>query len=367
MRRLALFLVVWWAAACGGDVGPVVVAVVGPFSQPRGVSMRLAAQLAEREINARGGVRGRRFQLVFADDSARDSVAIRIARRFRDDPRIVAVVGHVTSVATLAAAPLYAAGKDPLPLISPSASSPELSGISQSFFRVCPSDLAHGPRLARFVRQRLRATTAGLIYLNDDYGRGVRRTFAAEFTRLGGRLVADDPTLPSTPLEPYLARMRRRGGVDVLVLAVERPTAELALRDLAALGLGWPVVGGDALTGLSGPHAEGVHISSAYLPDRPGTLNAAFIETYARAYAGQTPDHRGAGTYDVLHLLERLINAGAVDRRTIREQLAKVGGSEPAFEGVTGTIAFDEAGDVPGKPVAIGVVRNGRLVSEIAP
>ena len=329
--------------------------------------MRLAAQLAEREINARGGLRGRPLQLVFADDSARDTVAIRIARRFRDDSRMVAVVGHVTSVATLAAAPVYAAGGDPLPLISPSASSPDLSGISPSFFRVCPSDLAHGPRLARFVRQRLHATTVGLIYLNDDYGRGVRRTFAAEFIRLGGRLVADDPTLPSTPLEPFLARMRRRGGVDALVLAVERPTAELALRDLAALGLRWPVVGGDALTGLSGSQAEGVHISSAYLPDRPGARNAAFIDAYARTYPGQTLDHRGAGAYDVLHLLERLINEGGADRRAIRDRLAKVGRSEPAFEGVTGTIAFDEAGDVPGKPVMIGVVRNGRLVSEVAP
>jgi branched-chain amino acid transport system substrate-binding protein len=326
--------------------------------------MRLAAQLAAREINAGGGIRGRPLELVFADDSASDSIAARVARRLRDDPRVVAVVGHLTSVATLAALPIYTAGDRPLVLISPSASSPELSGASPFFFRVCPSDLAHGPRLARFVRQELRAKRAGIIYLNDEYGRGLRRTFATEFVRLGGTLVAEDPALTTTrSLEPYLSRLRASGGVDVLVLAVERRSAELALREMAGLGVRWPVAGGDALTGIGGPWAEGVHVSTAYLPDGRGARNAAFVEAYARAFPGRLPDHRGAGTYDVVRLLASAIEAAGTDPRAIRDRLARVGTADPAFEGVTGTIAFDGQGDVASKPVLIGVVRNGRLVS----
>ncbi|HXF94900.1 MAG TPA: ABC transporter substrate-binding protein, partial [Gemmatimonadales bacterium] len=320
MRRLALSLALVSTTACGSGDGPIRIAVAGPFSQPRGLAMKQAAQLAEREINARGGIGGRPLELVFADDSARDSVAVRVAQALLGDPSVVAVVGHLTSAATIAAVTVYASGRDPLPLISPSASSPALTGISPYFFRVCPSDLSHGPRLARYARQQLGARTAGLIYVNDDYGRGVRGSFTAEFARLGGSVVEEDPALPTTPsLEPYLSRMRRRGGVDVLVLATEARMAELALREMAGLGIRWPVIGGDALVGIerSGPLAEGVRVTAAYLPDRSDARNQAFIEAYSRAYPGQLPDHRGAGAYDIVHLLARGIQEAGPDRRAL--------------------------------------------------
>src|SRR3989454_3507184 len=158
----------------------------------------------------------------------------------------------------------------------------------------------------------------------------------------------------------------RLGGADVLVLATERPGAELALRELQALGLRWPVIGGDALTGIEadGPLAAGVHVSSAYLPDRPDERNRDFVAAYARAYQGQRPDHRGAGAYDIVRLLARAIQAGGPDRQAIRDYPVKVGRGRPAFDGVTGAIAFDEHGDVAGKSVTIGVVQDGQLVTE---
>lgn len=369
MRALTPITAALALAACGRAAGPIVIGLAGPFSQPRGVSMQRGAQLAADEINAQGGVRGRPLRLVFADDSARDSVAVRIAHEFVADAAVVAVVGHLTSGTSLAAGRVYGAGRTPLPMISPSASSPDLSGINPWVFRVCPSDLSHGGQLARYARRAMGASRVGLIYTNDDYGRGLRRSFVAEFTRLGGSVSEEDPTLPRvTSLEPYLARMRVSGGVDALVLATERASAERALRDLAALGLGWPVIAGDALTGIeaAGALAEGVRISSAYLADRPGERNATFVAAYARAYGGDRPDHRGAGAYDIVHLLARALRAGKSDRGALRDYLAGVGRDSPAFEGVTGTIAFDARGDVPAKSVVIGVVRGGRLATEAA-
>src|SRR5216117_4310623 len=64
-------------------------------------------------------------------------------------------------------------------------------GITPYFFRVCPSASALGPRLARFARQVLGARQAGIIYTNNDYGRGLRRAFTGEFTRLGGAVVEE--------------------------------------------------------------------------------------------------------------------------------------------------------------------------------
>ena len=333
--------------------------------------MQRAAELAVKEINARGGVRGRPLELRIMDDSGRTDVAIRVAQVLADDPAVVAVVGHLTSGTTLAAARVYGAGRRPVAMISPSASSPDLSGVNPFVFRICPTDLSHGAQLARYARQTLGARRAGVIYIDDDYGRGLRLSFAAEFRRLGGTILEEDPSLPATAsLEPYLSRMRQAGGggVDVLMLATERGGAELALRDQARLGLRWPTIGGDALTGIeaAGALAEGVRVSSAYLPDRPGERNAVFVAAYARAYEGQRPDHRGAGAYDILQLLARVLTAAGTDRRAVRDYLARIGAGLPPYEGVTGTIAFDGRGDVPAKSVVIGVVRGGRIVTEAA-
>src|SRR5258706_285142 len=132
-------------------------------------------------------------------------------------------------------------------MIWPSASSPDLSSVSPSTFRICPTDMSHGAQLARYARQTLGARRAGIIYIDDDYGRGLRLSFATEFRRLGGTVVEEDPSLPTTAsLEPYLARLRQLGGADVLMLATERGGAELALRDEGRLGLRWPTIGGDA-------------------------------------------------------------------------------------------------------------------------
>ena len=357
-------------AACSSrPTGPVAIGLAGPFSQPRGASMLRAAQLAVNQINARHGVRGLPLELRIVDDSGSEDTAVRAAERLYADPTVVAVVGHLSSGPTIAAARVYGAGPDPVAMISPSASSPDLSGVSPWVFRVCPSDLQHGPELARFAWQTLGARRAGIIYLNNDYGRGVRGTFAAEFTRLGGDVVETDPYVAATPsLEPYLSRLRRGAGIDVLLVAGERPGAELVLREMAALGVRWPVLGGDALTGIEaaggGTLAEGVHISSAYLPDRRDERNAAFVADYARAFPGMRPDHRGAGAYDAVQLVARAVEHAGADRAAVRDYVAHVGQGRAQFEGVTGPIAFDANGDVRGKSVVIGVVHDGALVTQ---
>jgi branched-chain amino acid transport system substrate-binding protein len=329
--------------------------------------MRHAVELAVKEINARGGIRGRPLALRIRDDSARPEVAIRIAQELVDDPAVVAVVGHLTSSASLAAGRIYGEARRPVVMISPSASSPDLSGVNPYMFRACPSDVSHGAQLARYASRMLRAKRVGVIYLDDDYGRGLRFSFANEFRRLGGEIAEEDPMLSATPsLEPYLSRLRQSGGVDALMLATDLPGAELALREMGRMGVHWTTLGGDALSGIeqTGALAEGVRMSAAYLLDQPGERNAQFVAAYARAYPGERPDHRGATAYDIVHLLATVITDAGADRRAIRDRLARVGTDAPAFDGVTGRIVFDARGDVPAKPVVIGTVHDGQLITE---
>jgi branched-chain amino acid transport system substrate-binding protein len=355
--------------ACSRPSGPVEIGLAGPFSEPRGVSMRHGAELAVDQINARGGLRGRHVQLRIEDDSGSDDAAVRSAQALYDDADVVAVVGHLTSGASIAAAQVYGGGPDPVVMISPSASNPDLSGLSPYVFRLCPSDLTYDAALARFARQGMGARRAGIIFVSNGYGRGVRKTFATDFVKLGGTVVEEDPYIPSVlSLEPYLQRMRR-AGIDVLVLATERSGAELALRQMRSLGVHWLVLGGDALAGIEGAGAlaEGVRLPSAYLSDAPGERNAAFVAEYGRAHPGEHPDHRGAAAYDAVNLIARAIQARGTDRRAVRDYIAQVGHGVPAIEGVTGTVRFDSAGDAPSRNVVIGVVRDGRLVTDARP
>lgn len=325
--------------------------------------MRLAAELAVREINDAGGVRGRRVELVVLDDSARVERAAEVARQLSSDPAVVAVVGHLTSAATLAAAPVYG-GQQPVAVVSPSASSPLLTEAGPWVFRVCPSDLVHGARLAEWALQHLRVSRAMVLYVNDDYGRGIRDVFVRAFSAGGGEVLADDPYLDDIPsFRPYLERVRRRGIPDVLLIAGARLGAERILMALDSVGLTPAVLGGDGMVGIEamGRRAEGVFLSTAYLPDASGGANEAFVQAYRAVAGDQLPDHRGAGAYDAVRLIADAIEAVGAERTRVRDYLAGVGTRYPAFEGVTGRIAFDDNGDVPDKDIVVGVIRNGRL------
>lgn len=325
--------------------------------------MLLAARLAVKEINAAGGVRGRPLELVERDDSAQNSLAIAIAQFFRDSTDVVAVIGHLTSGTTIAAADIYNGGRNPVVEISPSASNPDLTGIGRYTFRVCATDLVHGSALAQFAFNRLNARAAAIIYLNDDYGRGILTTFSQDFLGLGGTITSVDPVLPSLrDLSPYLERLQRSGRAQVIMVAGDRATASLVLRQARARGIRLPIIGGDGLSGIEaeGALAEGVYLTSNYLPEKPGEANAAFLRAYAAEYGGARPDHRGAGAYDALRLIARVVGQVGTRRARVRDGLAAVSGAA-AYEGVTGTIAFDDRGDVPEKRVVVGVVRSGRI------
>ncbi|HEX6104776.1 MAG TPA: ABC transporter substrate-binding protein [Gemmatimonadales bacterium] len=353
------------AAACGGgDTDAVLIGVAGSFSDPIGTPMQLAAELAAEEINAEGGINGRRLELVLRDDYADPDSAVFIATDLYESG-VSAVIGHLFSGMTLAASPVYNGGADPVAAISPSSSSPELSTAGDYTFRVCPSDLAHGATLAHWAFERLGLRRGAVLYLNDQYGRGIRQTFVREFLRLGGRLESIDPYLGDTPdVGPYLDRLVRSRGAEFLVVAGNRVEAEEIIRQARRRGLGIPVLGGDGLEGIheAGTLAEGVYLSSAYFPNLPTSANRRFVEAYRRKYprAG-APNQPAAATYDAVYLLRDVIARAGTDRAAIRRELAGVGSATPPFEGITGTVSFDAAGDVPHQNVYIGLVRNGHV------
>ena len=375
VRNLLLVPVLLVLAACGAAGGEdVVIGAAGPIQKPNGRSMRLAVEMAVAEINDAGGISGRKLRIEWGDDDANEGKAIEVAQALRASGA-VAVVGHVNSGASLKAAEIYnAVGNDSIPgdpvvAVSPASSSPELTKAGPWTFRVTPTDLEFAPRLADWAR-RMGSRRAAVLYVNDAYGQGVREGFQESFRRGGGTVVTSDPYLPAVyerdeTLDPFLRRALGRGA-DALVIGGQAAEGLKIVRAARRLGYTGPILGSDGLTGLkdAGGDAEGVFVSTAFLPDRPSPKTKKFVEEYQRRYR-ELPDHRGAMAYDIVYLLKDAIQRDGADREAIRRYLDSVGrdGGVPPFEGVSGTIRFDENGDVRGKEVGIGVIRGGRLVT----
>jgi branched-chain amino acid transport system substrate-binding protein len=354
--------------AASDDGGVIRLGVAGPMKEPSGKGMYQGALLAVEEINARGGVRGRPLELVVRDDEMNSVRAIEVAEEFRDRTDVVAVVGHLSSGASIAAAEIYNEPGNGLLAISPGATSPEMSTTGEWTFRVCPSDLQQAAALAEWAFHGLGRRRTVIVYVNDAYGRGVRDAFTPAFEQLGGTVVSADPYLPDLledegTLDPYLER-GIRNDMDALVLVGMDDEVVDILRASRRLGFRGTVMGTDGLIGIAeaGSVAEGVVVTAGFLVDRATESARSFVERY-QARFDELPRDGSAHAYDTVMLLAHAIDRVGTDRKAVRDYVASIGNDTPAFEGVTGTIRFDPNGDAVGKDVLIGVVRGGRVVT----
>ncbi len=315
------------------------------------------AALAVEHLNAADGVR-----LTLRRPPAEVREAVAIAAALRDDPSVVGVVGHPESGTTLEAIPVYEdaerGGERALVAVSPTATSPALSGRSPWFFRVCPSDVEASRAVARFVGDSLRARRAAVIYFNDSYGRDWTKAFASTFQAAGGTLVLRAPYLPDVVEWDAYAGQLRRLGADVLLFPGDAVDAGNAIQALRMAGVDIPFIGGDPVSALEerGSEFAGARYTAFFDPRQAGTAAArAFVDAY-RARWGAVPDQRAALAYDAATLIGQAVREVGGDRRRVRDYLAGVGSRHPVFQGVTGPVSFDSRHDPVNKPVVIATV-----------
>lgn len=338
------------------------IGVAANFTDPLSLPIRYGAQLAAEEINAAGGINGRPIELVEREDYADADSAVVVATDFYNSP-VVAVIGHGFSGPTLAAAPVYNGGSNPLLEIAPAASAPAVTDAGPYTFRLCPSDLAHGSALARWARERLGLTRGAVFYTNSEYGRGIRTAFEAEFASLDGAVVGSYPYLGDTPeVGPYVDLLSRDKRAQFMLIAGYDPDARTILTEARKKNLAIPAMGGDGLEqiALSGPVAEGTYVTSSYFSQTSTPANQRFVSAYkARFPTAGEPNGSGAAAYDAVYMLRETMQRVGTNRRAVRDAFAGIGTATPAFEGAMGTIAFDENGDVPSLKIYVGQVRDG--------
>ncbi len=310
-------------------------------------------ELAVARLNADPGIR---FRVALPADSASSAVAVAAAHRA--DRAVVAVVGHPESGYTQLAIPVYAAvsehGRDAVVAISPTASSPALSGISDWFFRVAPSDEAGARDVARYAHDSLGFRTAAVIYRNDSYGRDWTTAFSDTWRERGGRLLIRDPYLTGqTDWAVYATHIAGRNP-DVVLFPGDADDAVLFLRALRAAGARAQFIGGDGTEAIA-QEAEfrGARYVTFFRADRATSAEARqFLEAWARAYQ-DPPDMFGALSYDAALAIGAAVRkASPRTRAGVREAVASLD-----LEGVAGRIAFDpRTHDVLGRSVVVSTV-----------
>ena len=372
IAALAMALVPFALAACGEDDGgggegasPFKIGVAGPMTgqyATYGASHKAGAEIAIEELNANGGVNGADASLTLGDDLGDPKEAVLVAQKFIDDSDVVFVDGHQFSGATIAAGAKYEAAG--LPMISPSATNPDITDLGAYIWRICMTDAVQGEGLANYTVNDLGMSKVAIIYDNSDYGRGLADAYEAGVEAAGGSVVAKEQyATGDTDFKAQLTKVKG-GSPELIFLSGYYPEGSKIAQQASELGIDVQFLGSDGyasdeLPKLGKASVEGMLVSTFFDYTKDDPKVQTFVDAYKAKFDGANPDWFVANSYDVIMLAAAAAEkAGSNDRTAINDALAAIG----TYEGISGPITFDENGDVV-KPLSIVIVQDGALTT----
>ncbi|MEJ5365650.1 MAG: ABC transporter substrate-binding protein [Desulfosoma sp.] len=325
-----------------------------------GIHARNGARLAVEAINERGGIAGRRLELIVQNDEGSADGAKRALRSLARQ-EVVAVVGHMLSTQCLEVLPLLQELN--LPLISPVASSALLSGKKDLFFRMRQDTDAPARALARYAVARGLWRFA-VVYdaKNPSYTEPWVKVFSEAMTSLGGRVLIGEPfsILEDVPWTLSILRILSDDPDGVLIVASATDTARWVRRlsrfkpSARLFGVGWAQTDRLLTEGASPKDLLILATNDPPLEDVPSARD--FIQAYRKRFGGK-PSFAAARGYDAVKFLAEALE----QTRGRRDGLAEALGRPRIFEGVLGPSAMDAFGDAHGESYLVGM-REGRFV-----
>ncbi|MEO7520950.1 MAG: ABC transporter substrate-binding protein [Gemmatimonas sp.] len=339
--------------ATGGGDDPFALGVGAVPGRPGYDNVVRGVELAVERLNERGSVR---FRVRLPD--AGSTSAVRVAQGLRDDPGVIGVVGHPESGHSIEALPVYSDGEhggaNAVVMVSPTASSPRLSGISPWFFRVAPSDNDAAKFVAHWTLDSLGSRRAALIYRNDSYGRDWSSTFATAFRAAGGTVVSRDPYLTGIAEWEAYALLLAKLKPDVLLFPGDAGDAVELLRALQQADVKLAFVGGDGTEAMAAaPEAQGARFVAFFRPERATSAEGQSFVNRFKARFKTDPDMFAALSYDAALAIGSTVIAGARTRTAVRDAIERIGTGTPSLDGAGGRIAFRENHDASARTVVV--------------
>lgn len=317
-----------------------------------GQSTKNGIELAVEEINAAGGVNGKKIELVIEDDQGRPEQAKTVVSKLINQDKVQAVLGEVASTNSLAAAPVAQEAK--IPMITPSSTNPKVTEVGDYISRVCFIDPFQGSVMAKFASNTLKAKTAAILGdVNSDYSKGLTQFFEEEFTKLGGKVIAKEAYTQTDPdFKGQLTKIRDLKP-DVIYVPGYYGQVGIIAKQARELDMNMPLLGGDGwdspeLWKLGGASLKNTFISNHYSAQNPAPEIQNFVKAF-KAKFGVEPDSLAALAYDAAKVLADAIKrAGGADPAKLKDAINATKG----FAGVTGTISLD-AGRNAVKPAVV--------------
>ncbi len=333
-----------------------------------GQSSHRGTQLAIDELNAGGGVLGKKIQLLTEDNQSQAGQSATVVRKLISSDGVAAILGEVASSRSLEAAPICQQNK--VPMISPSSTNPKVTETGDYIFRVCFIDPFQGTVMANFARQTLKLQNVAVLKdVKSDYSLGLAKFFKEGVAAGGGRLAAEQNySGGDKDFNAQLTAIKAANPDGIFVPGYYTEVGLIALQ-AKQLGITVPIFGGDgwessSLVTIGGAALEGDYFSTHFSPEDTAPAVQNFVKSY-QAKFNETPDAMAALGYDsAMMLADAMKKAGATDGAKVRDALA----AEKNFPGVTGTITMDAHRDAS-KPAVILEIKNGafKYVETVAP
>jgi len=371
MKKLLVLVLavvlVFTFAACTTEPDTIKIGVLAPLSGDgavHGVPVGNAAQLAADEINADGGIDGVMIEIVAYDTKGDGAEAVNAYNKLRDQDEVIAIVGGTYSGATLAFADLAVA--DGMPVLSPTATNPEVTLKGDNIFRACYTDAYQGVVAGSFAIETLGASTPAVLYdIGNAYGEGLAVEYIGACEAAGLEVIVETFAKGDADFSAQLTKIAG-AGADALFIPDYANVVGPIIAQLAAMDVDIPCLGGDGWDGIIDDYAveaEGFYFANHYATDDASAIVQDFISAYKTEY-NETPNALGALAYDAVYIMAAAIEvAGIEDSAAIVTALAATD-----KDGVTGHVTFDGNGD-PQKSVSMIQVVDGAytLHSKVTP
>jgi branched-chain amino acid transport system substrate-binding protein len=342
--------------------GAVEVGVITPLTGKLsflGQRTRRGLEIAKEEINSSGGVEGDSVKLIYADTRSTPRDAVNAANKLINVNDVPAIIGDITSSATLAVAPV--AERNQVVLLANGASAPKVRDAGDYIFRNWNSDSLMAGKIANFAANQLNHERVGILYAQDDYGLGLKDAFEDHFEDAGGQVpIASTYQTGSKDFRTIIQKFPRN--LDAIYLAgypedlghFVRQSQELSREKpyLSTIG-----VQSEDFLSIAGEAANGIiYTAPSFNMETASGVMQDFIDKFEQKY-GERPEVASAVSYDALKIMAKAIEEGGYSADSIKQALYKI----QDFPGASGVTTFDDHGDVS-KPVNIKTIREGEFV-----
>lgn len=334
-----------------------------------GTNFKNGVELAIKDINAAGGILGKKIESTTLDTQSNPGVAKGLTQKAIDDG-VFAVFGPVFSGSIMVSMAETQRAE------VPNFTGGEAAAITQKgnpyIFRTSFTQTTAMPKVARYIATGLKAKTVAVLFVNNDFGKGGRDAITKALEANGVKVVADISTDSGQIDFSAPVLKAKAANADALFVYTNEEESARALRELRKQGYNKPIVGETTLTGqkvieLAGDAANGAIAHVGLTVDAPNPLMLKFKARFYQDYK-YISDHNGIKGYTGVYLMKAAIEkAGKVDRVAVAKALHGLKVSAAKNPGVLMDVSMDNNGDLDRESYMVEVKGGKQEVKEVLP